>query len=415
MAARALLFRTTHNQRLIMPRDQHNVDFHGLFDYFERSRINTILTNHPALYRGYLEDFWRDIRVIIPDAIPGENGQLPVFPPPFIRFSINNQQFQFTAADLRLILNLGTVAEEDGPTEFPNDLLWGCFHRMGFTLPIQRFAVPKSGFYGKWRYFAHVLVTSLSNRHSGHDQINRKVASQMVALTLNRPYSFSNYFFEILRDHIADIGTGRAQFLMLPRIVMTIINHFLPDLPPQQEIYEVGTPLQRIYAMMRKTKQDPDLPPPPDPPLFGHLINPNYVAPAEGWEDPVEGAAPGGGNDDNAPPPPPSPQQPPHQQPPHQQPPPEQQPPLQQPEIEAGTVPEDQGRIDDAAFNEILAQTEHVPENVARGVINAALNVPEDDVDQVEDFPGLDNLDNQDVYIPAGGEVSNQHLGIFFS
>ena len=133
MAARALLFRTTHNQRLIMPRDQHNVDFHGLFDYFERSRINTVLTNHPALYRGYLEDFWRDIRVIIPDAIPGENGQLPVFPPPFIRFSINNQQFQFTAADLRLILNLGTVAEEDGPTEFPNDLLWGCFHRMGYA------------------------------------------------------------------------------------------------------------------------------------------------------------------------------------------------------------------------------------------------------------------------------------------
>jgi len=272
-----------------MPREPNNADFYGLFDYLERSRINTVLTNHPALYRTYLEQFWRDARVIVPDAIPGENGQLPVFPPPFIRFTVNNQQFQFTAADLRLILNLGTVAEEDGPTEFPNEQIWDCFERMGFALPTRRFAVPKSGFYGKWRYFAHILVTSLSNRFSGHDQINRKVASQMVALTLNRPYSFSNYFFEILRDHVAEIATAR--FLMLPRIVMTIINHFLPNLPPQNEIYEVKTPMFRIYAMMRNTK----LANPPDPPLFGHLIDPNFV-------EPVEGEAPGGGNDDDAPP-----------------------------------------------------------------------------------------------------------------
>jgi len=385
-----------------MPREGNNADFHGLFDYLERSRINTVLTNHPALYRTYLEQFWRSARVIVPDGIPGEDGQLPVFPPPFIRFTVNNQQFHFTAADLRLILNLGTVEEEAGPTEFPNDQIWNCFARMGCVLPQQRFAVPKSGFCGKWRYLAHILVTSLSNRFSGHDQINRKVASQMVALTLNRPYSFSNYFFEILREHIADIATAR--FLMLPRVVMTIINHFLPNLPPQGEIYEVKTPMSRIYAMMRHSKVINH----PDPPLFGHLIDPNFV-------EPVEGEAPGGGNDDDAPPPPPGPQQPPPQQPPHQQPPPEQQPPLQQPEIEAGAVPEDQDRIDDAAFNEILAQTEGAPENVARGVINAALNIPEDDVDQVENFEGLDNLDNQDVYVSPGGEVSNQHLGTFFS
>jgi hypothetical protein len=132
---------------------------------------------------------------------------------------------------------------------------------------------------------------SISNRRAGFDMINKEVASQMVALTLNRPYPFSKYFFKILCDQIDAEPHGR--FLMLPRLVMAIINHFIPNLQPQEDIILPTFTSNRIFTVMKNNREHRQM---RDPNLFGHLIDPNFGVPMP---------AAAGGN--NAPPPPPPP------------------------------------------------------------------------------------------------------------
>ncbi|KAI3815342.1 hypothetical protein L1987_15007 [Smallanthus sonchifolius] len=109
----------------------------------------------------------------------------------------------------------------------------------------------------------------------------------MVALTLNKRFNFLLYFY---REMVMQINPAEGQgFLMYPRFIQVILNHLIPDLP-QHPIRLTLTPMsKRIFTDCSKVKQQNAALIPVPTPLFGHLINPDYVAPPNNnWLHPEE-------------------------------------------------------------------------------------------------------------------------------
>ena len=131
----------------------------------------------------------------------------------------------------------------------------------------------------------HVLIQCMSARKAGFDAMNARLQSLMIALVYNKPYSISRYLFHELCQQID--GVQRDKFLLYPRFVMLIISHLLPDLPQLDNTVLVSVIDRRIFADCRAIKGNrPADQQPHETPLFGHLVDPEYVAPPnDGWLD----------------------------------------------------------------------------------------------------------------------------------
>ena len=98
-----------------------------------------MLTHSHVIRIEYLRQFWAIMHL---DCEPT---------PAVLRTWVNNTDIVFSCADLRHILHLGTVVEEDGPTEFPLDMRAGGFLQMGYAGDVTKSQFTKSYLYGQWR------------------------------------------------------------------------------------------------------------------------------------------------------------------------------------------------------------------------------------------------------------------------
>lgn len=95
--------------------------FQQIVSFLMRSRITYILTHSCSVHVVHLRLFWENISY-------DSSVQ-----PPVIRTRVYQRDIAFSAADLRTILALGTVEQEDGPTEFPAAMREGALQRMGYV------------------------------------------------------------------------------------------------------------------------------------------------------------------------------------------------------------------------------------------------------------------------------------------
>ena len=189
-----------------------------MFAFLRQSRIHHVLSHAPVICEPYLIDFWTNAR-----HIKRAGGEI-------IQTRVANQDIEFSANDLRVILDLGTEEQEGGAgglTVFYRSIISGGLRRIGFLGDLTKSTLFKKGFFGRWRYLAHVLLVGLSNKKTGWDTLNQEARAQMVAIVYNKPYSFSKVFFNEFIKQISARGTTR--FLMYPRFVMMIINARLPN------------------------------------------------------------------------------------------------------------------------------------------------------------------------------------------
>ena len=136
-----------------------------------------------------------------------------------------------------------------------------------------------------WRFLKHVIIVCLSARKAGLDDIGQTMQSAMVALVLNKPYNFSRYVFSSMANNVS---SPQHKFLMFPRFLQLMMNAQVPDLPMLGQPMVQMQMLKRIFADCRQYGKYLT---PEDTPLFGHVSNPNYVAPAnDDWQDPPEQA-----------------------------------------------------------------------------------------------------------------------------
>ena len=157
----ARLFVPNHNYLINLDPNQPGTEpYHEIFAFLRRSRINHVLTHAPILCEPYLQDFWNN-------ASCDKVGDIYVF-----HTTVAGQVIEFTAADLIGIFRLGTAAQEGGElglTTFRNEVIRGAFLRLGFTGDLSTKTIFKKGFFGRWRYLAHVLLVGLSNKKTGFD------------------------------------------------------------------------------------------------------------------------------------------------------------------------------------------------------------------------------------------------------
>ena len=188
-------FFSGHNYQINLAEGQDGTEYyHKMFAFLRQSRIYHVLSHTPIICELYLMDFWTNAR-----HIKRAEGKV-------IRTRVANQDIEFTVEDLRIILNLGNVAQEggaEGLTVFDKSIISGGLHRMGFSRNMTKSTLFKKGFFGRWRYLALVLLVGLSNKKTGWDTLNQEAQAQMVGIVYNKPYSFSKFFFNEFRKQIS--------------------------------------------------------------------------------------------------------------------------------------------------------------------------------------------------------------------
>lgn len=124
----------------------------------------------------------------------------------------------------------------------------------------------------------HVLIVCLYARKGGLDGMGQSLQSAMVALTFNQPFNFSAYVFQAIKANALAspiLSTNVIKFLLFPRFLQLMLNTQI------QNVSTNGQPL-RVTQMLKRTFKDCTrytgrvL---AVVPLFGHIVNPNYVAP----------------------------------------------------------------------------------------------------------------------------------------
>ncbi|KAI3802324.1 hypothetical protein L1987_30454 [Smallanthus sonchifolius] len=249
------------------------VNFQGIIGFLNRSRLSVALSADPYISLVYIQQFWDTVH------------QDTDVEPHVLRAIVNNTEIAISSETIRAALALGGAA--DNPMSYPGTLIMGCFQRMGFRGKPNDTQARKSGLVGEWRYFMNVIIQCLSPRKAGTDGLKIALQATMVALTLNKRFNFALYIY---RELVMQITPAEGQgFLMYPWFIQMILNHLIPDLP-QHPIRLTLTPMsKRIFTDCTKVKQQNAALIPVQTPLFGHLINPDYVEPPnDNWFHPEE-------------------------------------------------------------------------------------------------------------------------------
>ncbi|KAI3808200.1 hypothetical protein L1987_24148 [Smallanthus sonchifolius] len=249
------------------------INFQAIIGFLNRSRLSVALSADLYISLVYIQQFWDTVH------------QDTDVEPQVLRATVNNTEIAISAETIRAALALGGAA--DDRMSYSGTLLMGCFQRMGYRGRPNDTQACKSGLVGEWRYFIHVIIQCLSPRKAGTDGLKNALQAAMVALTLNKRFNFALYIYWKL---VMQINSAEGQgFLMYPRFIQMILNHLIPDLP-QHPICLTLTPIsKRIFIDCTKVKQQNAALIPVQTPLFGHLINHDYVEPPnDNWFHPEE-------------------------------------------------------------------------------------------------------------------------------
>ncbi|KAI3686707.1 hypothetical protein L1987_80391 [Smallanthus sonchifolius] len=212
-----------HNQMALLdPGMFEAVNYQGIINFLNRSRLHLALSANPYISLPYIQQFW--------DTVQQDTNVNPHV----LRATVNNTDVAISVDTIRVALALG--GENDDPS-LPGNLIMGFFQMMGYIGRQNDTQARKGRLVGEWRYFMHVIIQCLSPRKAGQG------------------------------------------FLMYPRFIQMILNHLIPNLSQHPQRLTLTPMTKRIFTHYTKVKQqNADLIPVPTP-LFGHIINPDYVVP----------------------------------------------------------------------------------------------------------------------------------------
>ncbi|KAI3676358.1 hypothetical protein L1987_85964 [Smallanthus sonchifolius] len=189
-----------------------------IVDFLNRSKISYVITADLIVSRPYLEQFW--------DTADHDCTVTPNV----IRVTVAGHDITFYEDTIRRFLQFRDLATD--PISYPGYFVDGCWRqRMGYVGVRDYSSYKKMWVLDQWRFFAHVMIMCISSRKAGKDAMGHDLAAAMVGLSLNRGYNFSRYVYKALVDQI--------------------------------------NTTESVEPTLEHT------------PLFGHLINEAYVAPAD--------------------------------------------------------------------------------------------------------------------------------------
>ncbi|KAI3773983.1 hypothetical protein L1987_48523 [Smallanthus sonchifolius] len=240
------------------------LQYREIINFLNRSNINYAISADPVVSRLYLEQFWET------------TDQDCTVNPNVIRATVAGRDIAISEDTIRCVLQFKDLSTD--PVSYPDYFVDGCLRqRMGYVGTMDYSSFKKMWVLDQWRYFAYVMIMCLSARKAGKDAMGHDLAAATVALSLNKGYNFLKYIYKSITDQIN--ATDRFRFLLYPRFVQLLINDVIPNLPAIGERLQVKRVDKRVFAQFLKPGSVE--PTPEHTPLFGHLINEPYVAPAD--------------------------------------------------------------------------------------------------------------------------------------
>lgn len=194
---------------------------------------------------------------------------------------MNDREIVITEESVRRFLRFDDEAHDR--VEFGYTLLQGCFGRMGYRGNLNMEPFNKKNRLPIWRFLVHVLIVCFSARKGGFDSANQAVQSAIVALVLNKRYNFTRFIFNSMKSNITE---GIHRFIMFPRYIQLFLEDQVPNLPQEGRISQPRPMLKRVFADCRNYRPNPVI---EAFPLFGHILNVNYVMPPQdNWKNPED-------------------------------------------------------------------------------------------------------------------------------
>ncbi|KAM0023774.1 putative HhH-GPD domain, endonuclease III-like, iron-sulfur cluster loop, DNA glycosylase [Helianthus debilis subsp. tardiflorus] len=253
---------------------KHSPVFKQVIVFLLRSRIHHAISVRANVYKDHQRQFWRTAKIIDSEGVPT------------ISAIIHNKPFAITVNTIRDILQFPDTDED--PIMFADGgVIQGCFRRMKYDGNAAESQLIKSNLSVQWKYLMHVLIHCLSPRKGGYNACRISIQCAMVALVLNMPFNFSQIIFNHLKENIT---TRQHKFLMYPRFLQLMINAQLPNISKVKANklmmrHMSCITLSNMLSYRKKTNPPYKKAPPPNKVLFGHITNPNYVAPPDGtWK-----------------------------------------------------------------------------------------------------------------------------------
>ena len=286
-------FNDKHNIiALVDPELKEAVQFQDMIRFLRRSRIFTAISAQPIIIHSHIADFWEHA----------------VFTGSVIRSRIGDTPVEISVSDIQEALQFGDLEED--PISVPSVTICGLFNRMGYTGDAGSSQLEKKHLFGQWRYLFHVVKMCLSARKSDVGSLSKTWQSAIVALVLNKPFNFSQAVFQLM---IRQIGCKENErFLLYPRFLAIVLDRKLPELVKTGATVRISVMNRRIFADCKPKRDNRQ-----ETPLFGHVIDPDYVAPGnDAWMHPEEEEV---HSDEEQQPPQPQPQPQPQPLPPPQQ------------------------------------------------------------------------------------------------
>lgn len=245
------------------------VPFRQMIQFLRRSRIYTAITATTIIYQDHVRSFWK-AAILCSDLYHTR-----------IISRVFDREVVITEQLIREFFHFND--NPDFPVQFSNVFIAGGMTRMGYP-GVPTYQYRKANLTRVWRYLMHIMIGCLSSRKAGFDWINHQTASAMMALVYNKPYNFSGYIFRAMVDNVK---AGDQRWNMYPRFVQLLLNHSLPGLPVNAIHRFRQTPMNlRTFAACGSYGRGVQAP--ADVPLFGHIVDVNYLPPPnDGFDDPV--------------------------------------------------------------------------------------------------------------------------------
>ncbi|KAL8225974.1 hypothetical protein R6Q57_018531 [Mikania cordata] len=199
--------------------DKHNIcayldhttkngkDFRPMIEFLRRSRIYYAISNNCQIYRSLIQSFWESARLITFDDIF------------VIEASVLGQVIRISEANVRRVLRFR--GESEGMNLIPERCIKGYFLRIKYFGVYSEYSIKKGKLPLQYKFLAHVLFHCMGMRKGIFDELRNLMRSAMVALILNKPFSFFAMIFRYLYDNITK---AKDKFLMYPRFVQMLID-----------------------------------------------------------------------------------------------------------------------------------------------------------------------------------------------
>nr|GEX71593.1 hypothetical protein [Tanacetum cinerariifolium] len=169
-----LTFADTQNMVTYLSKSNASEGFNQIIDFLNGSYIEYALTVNPTIYVSCIKQFWNTV------AIKQSNDVTR------LQALVDKKKVVATKATIRDSLHLD---DAEGVECLPNEEIFTELARMGYEKPSTKLTFYKAFFSSQWKFLIHIILQSMSAKHTSWNEFSSVMASAVIYLSTGRDLS----------------------------------------------------------------------------------------------------------------------------------------------------------------------------------------------------------------------------------